>query len=101
MEKQKSGKGARQFVCAWSLVFMALLFALVPSEGVQAKNKKDAKCALKSVTLKIDGKSYVCDGGLQVIPVSKDEKWYEFFQRIKITDYEVLADVACSHKGGA
>lgn len=102
MEKQKTCKGVQRFVCICSMFIMAFLFALTEAQEAKATSKGNDsnRCTLQSVTFEVNGKEYVCDGRLNYIPVEYNADWKELFQKVKITDYQVLVNDCCSHEEG-
>lgn len=92
--------GLRIAICLM-LVMIGVFF--IGSDAVSArKSKKEAQCSIQSVTLEIDGETYIFDGGIADIPVPKNTGWKDFFAKgnIKVVDYTILADENCTHEGG-
>ena len=124
MKKTKNQKGVQRFFFLCSVFIMAILFTLTTPNEAKAgggefsqyspqlltkasnsnaphnKTKKHSQCSLKSVTIEIDGKEYICDGSLNSIPVDQNTDWKDFIKKIKITDYKVLVNDCCSHVEG-
>ena len=86
MTKQKTRKGVQRFAFLCSMCIMAFLFALTDAREAKATSKgyKSNQCTLQSVTIKVDGKEYVCDGNLNYIPVTYNADWKELLKTIKI-----------------